>query len=498
MSSASKTPEPTPLRRSLRLLNRATPSKPQDFSARKPESKKTPAHSADKICRKLISSAPKTPESTPLRRSSRLLNLATPSKSQDLRAQKSESKKTPARPTDKISKKLIQPSNGSTNSVNSTSGSRRSARLQSGSFPNKPEKTKFVETKTEKGESGKNTGKHKEVERKEREIIVGLKAVTAASRESERREACERNENDGIKRNLKRKRDEGGGRNVQGWTREQELALQRAYFSAKPTPNFWKKVSKLVPGKSAQDCFDKIHSDHSTPIQHQPRSRAKKMNLSPIGDLSFSASKLLKATALGTKKSSCSKQKSHVVQRKTVRHLLQKHYNVDQGDEADLFSILEPNLSPSIHALPKVVLSTPENLLEKQGFLQKCQERSSSGSKKYQTKLGRKGNLVSPPVLKQIKNKALHERYIDQLHNREAKRKAESKRAEKKVLGKENNGSVQNHNIDEVRAAKNALVSDARYVINQLQRLQCVDNSFDLDNEDDEVGSDDDEGEFQL
>lgn len=48
----------------------------------------------------------------------------------------------------------------------------------------------------------------------------------------------------------KRKRDEEGNENenenVQGWTKEQELALQRAYFAAKPTPHFWKKVSKLV------------------------------------------------------------------------------------------------------------------------------------------------------------------------------------------------------------------------------------------------------------
>ncbi|KAL2248871.1 UNVERIFIED_CONTAM: hypothetical protein Sindi_2360800, partial [Sesamum indicum] len=32
---------------------------------------------------------------------------------------------------------------------------------------------------------------------------------------------------------------------VQGWTKEQELALQRAYFTAKPTPHFWKKVAKM-------------------------------------------------------------------------------------------------------------------------------------------------------------------------------------------------------------------------------------------------------------
>ena len=172
---------------------------------------------------------------------------------------------------------------------------------------------------------------------------------------------------------------------------------------------------------------------------------------------------------------------------------------MDQGDEADLFSILEPNTSPSMHALPNVMLSTPKKLLEKQGFLQKCHERSSSGPKKHHSKLGNSctGALISPPVLKQIKNRALHEKYIDQLHSREAKRKADSARAEKEVLGKENRGSIQIQKIDKVRAAKNALVSDARYVINQMQLLQTtsVDNSLDLDNDD---YDDNDEDEVKL
>ena len=83
------------------------------------------------------------------------------------------------------------------------------------------------------------------VERNEREICVGMKAVRVEGRESERREICDRNEDVGVKRERKRKSGEGGDGIVKGWTREQKLALQRAYFSAKPSPNFWKKVSKL-------------------------------------------------------------------------------------------------------------------------------------------------------------------------------------------------------------------------------------------------------------
>jgi hypothetical protein len=33
---------------------------------------------------------------------------------------------------------------------------------------------------------------------------------------------------------------------AEGWTKEQELALRKAYFTAKPTPHFWKNVSKMV------------------------------------------------------------------------------------------------------------------------------------------------------------------------------------------------------------------------------------------------------------
>ncbi|XVF15340.1 hypothetical protein REPUB_Repub09cG0143500 [Reevesia pubescens] len=466
----------------------------------------------------------KTPQPTLVRKSSRLFNKKTPTKSKDLNTQKAKSKEHPARSTGKIPNKPIKSSNSSTTCVNSTSGLRRSPRLISvsskastsglrksprlniGSLSNKPEESKFVETKKVEPRKKKSikegllNEEKREVERKEREICVGLKAVTVEGRESEKRELCERNVDVGVKR--KRNRDEVGEPIVQGWTREQELALQRAYFSAKPTPNFWKKVSKLVPGKSAQDCFDKIHSDHLTPIQPQPRLRAKRINLSPIEHLSFSASKLLKPTGPRNKRSNLSKQKSHLVQKKTVRRLLQKQYQVNLGDEADLFSILEPNTSSSMHGLPNVMLSTPKKLLEKQGFLQKCHERSTSGRKKHHSKLGNSctGALISPLVLKQIENRVLHEKYIDQLHSREAKRKAQSARVEE-VFGEENRGSIQIQKIDKVRAAKSALVSDARCVINQLQHLQTtsVDNSLDLDNDDyDYYDDDDNDGEVEV
>ncbi|KAK8702946.1 hypothetical protein V6N13_021280 [Hibiscus sabdariffa] len=447
---------------------------------------------------------------TPVRRSARLLNQETPANSNDSNTQNSNSKENTASSMVKLSKKREQSSNGSTNCVsstsglrrslrfnteyskvsadcvNSTSGERESPRLNSGSSSNKSEGSKSVETTNAESRNikGEPLAENKRgVERKVSDISVERK-------KSERRDVSEDAE---VKRKRKRKRkhkDEGGAV-LQGWTREQELALQRAYFSAKPTPNFWKKVSKLVPGKSAQDCFDRIHTNHLTPTPPKPRSRAKINNLSPIEHLSFSASKLLQSSAPRSKSAVRSIQESHLEHKKTVRHLLRKHHLADEGDGADLFSILEPGTSPSMHVLPKVMFSTPKNS-GKQGFLQKCHERSSSGRKKHRSRLGNSctGELVSPQVLKQIKNRALHEKYIDQLHNREAKRKAESALAEKEEAGKENRGSIQIQ-IDKVKAAKNALVSDARDVITQLQRLQStsVDNSLDVDDDDD--GDDD-------
>lgn len=48
----------------------------------------------------------------------------------------------------------------------------------------------------------------------------------------------------GVKR--KRSQEEDGHVIAKGWTKEQEVALQRAYFTAKATPQFWKKVAKMV------------------------------------------------------------------------------------------------------------------------------------------------------------------------------------------------------------------------------------------------------------
>lgn len=259
------------------------------------------------------------------------------------------------------------------------------------------------------------------------------------------------------------------------------------------------QIQIQVPGKSAQDCFDKINSDYLTPLQHQRISRAKKRrNSSPIPHLHLSASKVLKPIETKVKRPGYNKQKSHVLH-KNARHLLRMHHHQNQDHEADLFSVLEPNLDLSTQALQHgIILSTPKNLKQKHGFLQKFDGRCSSGHKKPLSRFSglREKALVSPLVLKQVKNKVLHEKYIDQLHSRDAKRKTASEQAKKSRLRMEDRKENILPRPDVVRAAKNALVSDA---ITMLQQIQTNAKSNSSDSEDYAVSkTEGDESETEI
>jgi len=233
-----------------------------------------------------------------------------------------------------------------------------------------------------------------------------------------------------------------------------------------------------------------------TPPQALRRSRAKRINSSPLESSSLSASKILHPSGPKSKRLRC-EQKDHL-SHKNVRELLQNQNRMDRDYEADFFSIFEPDMNPSTQDSQLAVkISTPEHSKVKQGFLHKFHEKSSSGHKKPLSRLSSCGiNIVSPPVLKQVKNRALHEKYIDQLHCREARRKAAYARAGKSA-GKKNRGEINVQKIDVVRAAKNSLVSDVRDALNHLHDLQAnASSSSDFD--DDGVSSDDDGGESGL
>ncbi|GAB2269210.1 hypothetical protein Dimus_004139 [Dionaea muscipula] len=263
-----------------------------------------------------------------------------------------------------------------------------------------------------------------------------------------------------------------------GWTKEQELALQRAYFAVKPTPHFWKKVAKQVEGKSAQECFDKVNAENPSPLLIRPPSKAKRrINMSPTSHSSYSA-KLLKLTEPKEKRMHMHgrRRKSHIAQR-TARHLLQKHCLVSQGDERDLFSVLEPNVKypssdQSTRCLTQIRVMKNNIGSSPMGSINKRVSRLSDI---------RGGTcLISPPVLKKVKDLALHEKYIDHLHLREAKRKALFAREVKRLSKKDKQQSSCIANSDAIKAAKHALVSDARDAISRFQHLQVnvTENSY--------------------
>ncbi|XP_063938280.1 uncharacterized protein LOC108196055 [Daucus carota subsp. sativus] len=276
---------------------------------------------------------------------------------------------------------------------------------------------------------------------------------------------------------------------ISGWTKEQESALQKAYLAADPTPRFWKDVAKKVPGKSAQDCFDRVHADHLTP---RPRSRAKVLNSSPV---LYSPSKLLDSIRSKSKRPGHTKQKGQAVQ-KTMRKLLQKEFQVNREQNADLFSILEPQVSLSPNALQQGVnCSTPKQ--ENPKLLRRCQETSSSDRRKQCLQINSMNEArgASPPVLKPVKNKALHEKYIDKLH---ARRRAGSAKAAKSSLQARDRKECRVQK-NAVESAKNALLDDARVAIKQYQHKQANDFSIRPDDDDDVLfGDEDTDGENSL
>ncbi|KAI8017940.1 hypothetical protein LOK49_LG04G03204 [Camellia lanceoleosa] len=277
---------------------------------------------------------------------------------------------------------------------NQNTGSRRSAILAGGVNQVAGNREKIVTRSSSQGNHS-NEGVEKICEDKYNGYIESPRSEDS---ENEVASDIERDEVGAAKSCKKRKRNrvEEGHGIVQGWTKDQELALQRAYFSAIPTPPFWKKVANLVPGKSAKDCFNIVHSDHLTPPQPRTCSRISNTNSS---FMSLSA-------------------------------------NFD----ADLFSVLESTFDPSTQDFPQgVKFSTRTCQQEKPGYIKKCLERSHSACKKHLSQLSNLygATLASSPVLKEVKNKALHEKYIDQLHCREAKRKAASAWAVKSIPGKD-------------------------------------------------------------
>ncbi|TVU10652.1 hypothetical protein EJB05_44196 [Eragrostis curvula] len=299
---------------------------------------------------------------------------------------------------------------------------------------------------------------------------------------------------DVILMNVKKKHEEPHGIEREGkepfggqddWTKEQDMALRQAYFTARPSPHFWKRVSKLVPGRSAEECFNKIHADLSTPTPIAPRPRRGKAKFSPVGSFSLSDPELPNLLEPTVGKQKTYKQKNLAAQ-KTVRHLLQKHCLIDQAQEADHFSIFESSpsalqLNISFEDSP----GTPHSCMNS-GSPHKC-SASSSARKIPFSRLKSNQDEPSPAVLKPVKNAVLHEKYINQLVRREG-----AKGPRRRAPGSKAAHNMKPHpkkQAGNLKAAKNALISEATDFISQFKKLQAnslaniVENSEDDENE---------------
>ncbi|GAU15260.1 hypothetical protein TSUD_03270 [Trifolium subterraneum] len=91
------------------------------------------------------------------------------------------------------------------------------------------------------GKRKSKRGGNEIVEGSKKELIEGEKEKRKCSGD----EIVEGLKKEPVEGGAKRKRKHTCGGIADGWTKEQEWALRKAYFTANPTPNFWKNVSRM-------------------------------------------------------------------------------------------------------------------------------------------------------------------------------------------------------------------------------------------------------------
>jgi protein DEK len=238
-----------------------------------------------------------------------------------------------------------------------------------------------------------------------------------------------------------------------------------------------------VPGKSAEECFNRVHADLSTPTPIAPRPRTSKIQFSPLGPFELSDPKIPNFLEPLAGRRRTAKQTSLAAQ-KTVRHLLKKQSLIDQAQEADHFSIFETSPSSLQLNIPlDDSPGTPDCYINSFPLLK--YSVSSSARKRPLSRLNTKQAEPSPAVLKPIKNTVLHERYINQLSRREVAKKPRKKAAGAKATDPEK--PLLEQQAGAVRAAKNALISEATDFIGQFKKLQANSLAHILENSEDDV-----------
>ncbi|KAG6544472.1 hypothetical protein Mapa_014110 [Marchantia paleacea] len=223
------------------------------------------------------------------------------------------------------------------------------------------------------------------------------------------------------------------------WTSEQEIALQNAYVSVKPAADFWYHISKRVPGRTAEECFNKFYAGHPTPPAAQ---RSKRQTGNAAEDAADD-------DALCKPKGKAAGGKQRLLEaHRTIRNILRKQQVDDEEYEADAFVALErPDVVESLNpeeaegaAMLKVTgvpTCTPAPVVSETKSSNKRFDNSVTGglpsdkenrnmnalgSGKGRILVGSPAQLCSPEVLKKLKDPTHLDKYIDHLHQRHSRR----------------------------------------------------------------------------
>lgn len=143
-----------------------------------------------------------------------------------------------------------------------------------------------VSTKSSCKENARVVVRKDELGKRQTRLSSSDVATTRNERDNKRKDnriACKELGADG-KRKLQEEGDIGL---LSGWTKEQELALQRAYFAANPTPRFWKKVAKLVHFFLSFDTKWFVFNYVSNYFCNKRHSQSKVIELHFLYDLCF-------------------------------------------------------------------------------------------------------------------------------------------------------------------------------------------------------------------
>jgi hypothetical protein len=147
---------------------------------------------------------------------------------------------------------------------------------------------------------------------------------------------------------------------------------------------------------------------------------------------------------------------------------------------ADHFAIFESSPSAlQLNISSEDSHGTPHSCMNS-GSLHKCSTCSSARKKPF-SRMKINQDEPSPAVLKPVKNVILHEKYIGWLHCREG-----TKRPRRRTTGPKAEKAHSDQQVGGLKAAKNALISEATDFISHFKKLQANSLAHVVENEDDE------------